>query len=171
VEQTSKLKEGHPLSIDTDISAMIDENNAKRVENWVNEAVENGATVLHGGNRRGTYFEPTIITNTKREMKVCAMEVFGPVVTIEKYKTFEEAVDLINDSEFGLQAGVFSDSTKEINYAFEHLEVGGVVSNDVPTFRVDHMPYGGVKNSGFGREGGKYAILEMMEPKLLVKEK
>ncbi len=171
IEQTSQLKEGHPLSMDTDISAMIDENNAIRVENWVNEAVANGAKILHGSKRRGAYYEPTVITNTQKDMKVCALEIFGPVVTIEKYTTFEAAVDLINDSEFGLQAGVFTDSIKELNYAFEHLEVGGVVSNDVPTFRVDHMPYGGVKNSGFGREGVKYTIMEMMEPKLLVKEK
>ena len=168
---TSKLKEGDPSSMDTDISSMIDENNAIRVETWVNEAVEAGAKILHGGKRRGTFYEPTIMTDTSKEMKVCSLEIFGPVVSIERYKTFEEAVDLLNDSDYGLQAGIFTDNIKEINYAFEHLEVGGVINNDVPTFRVDHMPYGGVKNSGFGREGVKYAIMEMMEPKLLVKEK
>ena len=168
---TSKLKEGAPESLDTDISSMIDENNAKRVENWVNEAVLAGATVLHGGNRRGTFFEPTIMTNTTVDMKVCFLEIFGPVVSIERFSTFKEAINLLNDSQYGLQAGVFTDNVKEVNYAFEHLEVGGVINNDVPTFRVDHMPYGGVKNSGFGREGVKYAMMEMMEPKLLVKEK
>ncbi|MBN2669724.1 MAG: aldehyde dehydrogenase family protein [Bacteroidales bacterium] len=167
---TAELKAGDPLDESTDISSMIDESNALRVENWVNEAVMSGAKVLFGGKRNGTYFEPTIMTDTTKEMKVCALEIFGPVVSIEKFKTFEEAVALINDSDYGLQAGVFSNNIKEINYAFQHLEVGGVVSNDVPTFRVDHMPYGGVKNSGFGREGVKYAILEMMEPKLLVKD-
>ena len=168
---TSKIKEGDPTSIDTEFSSMIDEANAMRVESWVNEAVEAGAKVLHGGHRKGTFYEPTIMTGTTKEMKVCALEIFGPVVSIEKFSTFEEAIDLLNDSDYGLQAGVFSNNIKEINYAFEHLEVGGVISNDVPTFRVDHMPYGGVKNSGFGREGVKYAIIEMMEPKLLVKEK
>ena len=168
---TANLKEGDPSSMDTDISSMIDENNAIRVETWVNEAVESGAKILHGGHRRGTFYEPTIMTGTTKEMKVCSLEIFGPVVSIEKYKTFEEAIELLNDSDYGLQAGIFTDNIKEVNYAFEHLEVGGVISNDVPTFRVDHMPYGGVKNSGFGREGVKYAIMEMMEPKLLVKEK
>ena len=168
---TSQLKEGDPASLDTDISSMIDEENAKRVESWVNEAVNAGATILHGGKRTGTFFEPTIMTDTTNEMKVCFLEIFGPVVSIEKFSTFEEAIHLLNDSQYGLQAGIFSNNIKEINYAFEHLEVGGVINNDVPTFRVDHMPYGGVKNSGFGREGVKYAIMEMMEPKLLVKEK
>ena len=169
-EQTAVLKAGDPTSIDTDISAMIDENNALRVENWVNDAVKAGAKVLHGGKRKGTYFEPTIMTDTKPEMKVCALEIFGPVVSIEKFKTFEEAIDLINDSQYGLQAGVFTNNVKEINYAFNNLHVGGIINNDIPTFRVDHMPYGGVKNSGFGREGVRYAIMEMMEPRLLVKE-
>jgi len=169
-KQTAALKAGDPTSIDTDISAMIDENNALRVENWVNDAVKAGAKVLHGGKRKGTYFEPTIMTDTKPEMKVCALEIFGPVVSIEKFKTFEEAIDLLNDSQYGLQAGIFTNNVKEINYAFNNLEVGGIINNDIPTFRVDHMPYGGVKNSGFGREGIRYAIMEMMEPRLLVKE-
>ncbi len=170
-ELTSKLKAGNPLEAETDISSMIDETNAIRVESWVNEAVDAGAKVLFGGHRKGTYYEPTIMTNTTKEMKVCALEIFGPVVSIEKYSTFEEAIAYLNDSQYGLQAGVFSKHIDEINYAFEHLEVGGVVSNDVPTFRVDHMPYGGIKNSGFGREGIRYAMMEMLEPKLLVKEK
>ena len=97
------------------------------------------------------------------------MEIFGPVVTIEKFSDFNEAVKLVNDSEYGLQAGVFTNAIDEMNYAFNELEVGGVMINEVPTFRVDQMPYGGVKNSGFGREGVKFAIVEMMEPKLLVK--
>jgi acyl-CoA reductase-like NAD-dependent aldehyde dehydrogenase len=97
------------------------------------------------------------------------MEVFGPVVTIEPYESFQDAVASVNDSTFGLQAGVFTNAIDEMNYAFHHLEVGGVIINDVPTFRVDHMPYGGVKDSGSGREGVKYAMQEMMEPRLLVK--
>ena len=169
IEGTKQLKFGAPDDPLTDVSVMIDEENAIRVEEWVKEAENNGAKVLFGGNRKGTYFEPTIITNTKREMKVCALEVFGPVVTVEKFSDFSEAVKAVNDSEYGLQAGVFTNRINEMNRAYNELEVGGVIINDVPTFRVDHMPYGGVKNSGFGREGVKYSIFEMLEPKLLVK--
>ena len=148
---------------------MIDEWNAIRVEEWVNEAVIDGAIILHGGKRDNSFYEPTILTNTKKTMKVNCCEVFGPVVTIEKYSDFESVVSQINESEFGLQAGVFTDRLSEMNYAFEKLETGGVIINDVPTFRVDHMPYGGIKNSGIGREGIKYAIFDMLEPKILVK--
>lgn len=169
VEDTKKLKFGAPEDPNTDVSVMIDEENAIRVESWVNEAVEDGAEILLGGKRKGTYFEPTVITSTKKEMKVCALEVFGPVVTIEKFTNFSEAIKNINDSDYGLQAGVFTNQINEMNEALNELEVGGIIINDVPTFRVDHMPYGGVKNSGFGREGIKYSIFEMLEPKLLVK--
>ena len=169
IEATKKLNFGAPDDEATDISAMIDEENAIRVEEWVNEAKDDGAQVLFGGNRNGAYYEPTIITNTKHQMKVCALEVFGPVVTIEKFSNYSEAVSFINNSEYGLQAGVFTNNIKEMNQAFNEIEVGGVIINDIPTFRVDHMPYGGIKNSGFGREGVKYSIFEMMEPKLMVK--
>ncbi|HBF87118.1 MAG TPA: aldehyde dehydrogenase [Bacteroidales bacterium] len=171
IEQTRKLKSGSPTDKDTDFTSMIDEENAIRVENWINEAIELGAILLHGGKRKGTYVEPTILTNTKHEMKVCSLEIFGPVVIIEKYNDFKSIIEIINNSEFGLQAGIFTDSIDEMNYGYENIEAGGVIINDIPTFRVDHMPYGGIKNSGFGREGVKYAILEMMEPKLLVKNK
>jgi len=169
ISETQMLTFGAPDNETTDISVMIDEDNARRVEDWVNEAVSEGAKILYGGKRKGAFFEPTIITNTKPEMKVCALEVFGPVVTVEKFSDFSQAVDMINDSEYGLQAGVFTNSIIEMNHSFNELEVGGVIINDIPTFRVDHMPYGGIKNSGFGREGVKYAIQEMMEPRLLVK--
>lgn len=169
IQGTEKLNFGAPEEINTDISAMIDEENAIRVEEWVNEAKQDGAKILFGGNRKGTYFEPTIITDTKKQMKVCALEVFGPVVTIEKYSDYSEAISDINSSEYGLQAGVFTNNIKEMNQAFNEIEVGGVIINDVPTFRVDHMPYGGIKNSGFGREGVKYSIFEMLEPKLMIK--
>ncbi|MFO7842489.1 MAG: aldehyde dehydrogenase family protein [Bacteroidales bacterium] len=169
ISQTQKLIFGAPDDETTDISVMIDEDNARRVEDWVNEAVSDGAKILYGGKRKGSFFEPTIITNTKREMKVCALEVFGPVVTVEKFSDFSQAVGMINDSEYGLQAGVFTNNIPEMNQSFNEIEAGGVIINDVPTFRVDHMPYGGIKNSGFGREGVKYAIQEMMEPRLLVK--
>ncbi len=163
------LKVGDPLSAETDVSVMIDQANADRVEEWVEEAVKDGARVLAGGNKKDTYFEPTLLTATHNDMKVCSLEVFGPVVTLEKYQSFSQALEYINDSRYGLQAGVFTNSIKEMNQAFYKLDVGSVIINDVPTFRVDHMPYGGVKDSGLGREGLKYTIMEMMEPKLLVK--
>lgn len=167
----NSLRVGDPLDSNTDISAMIDEANAIRVDVWVNEAVNDGASVLTGGVRAGSYYPPTVLSKTKKEMKVCAMEVFGPVVTLEPYSTIEEAVAFVNEGRFGLQAGIFTNRLSEMNFAFEQLEVGGVIINDVPTFRVDHMPYGGVKDSGLGREGVKYAILDMMEPKILVKNR
>jgi acyl-CoA reductase-like NAD-dependent aldehyde dehydrogenase len=169
VEASKKLKQGNPIENTTDISSMIDEENAVRVESWIKDAVAKGAKVLLGGKRTDSYVEPTILTNTTPDMNVCAEEVFGPVVVIEKYKTIEQAIAMVNDSKFGLQAGIFSDSASEINLAFNELEVGGVIVNDVPTFRTDHMPYGGIKDSGLGREGVKYAIMDMLEPKLLVK--
>ncbi|NVO10216.1 MAG: aldehyde dehydrogenase family protein [Bacteroidales bacterium] len=169
VEITSLLKQGDPLDSDTDISSMIDEENAIRVEAWINEAIKDGAKLVYGGKRNGSLVEPTIITNTKKEMKICSLEVFGPVVVIEPYTDFQNATDEINNTEFGLQAGVFTNSINEQNYAFNELKVGGVIINDVPTFRVDHMPYGGIKDSGFGREGVKYAIYDMLEPKLLIR--
>jgi len=169
IEKVKLLKIGNPLENDTDVSVMVDEENSIRVEHWVNEATAAGAKILCGGTRKGNLYMPTVITNSKPEMKVCSNEIFGPVVIIEQYDEFNKAIEEINNSEYGLQAGIFTDKISEMNCAFENLEVGGVIINDVPTFRVDHMPYGGIKNSGFGREGIKYAILEMMEPRLMVK--
>ena len=169
ITKVKNLKLGNPLDDETEISAMIDEANAIRVENWVNEAVEDGAKVLCGGKRKGTYYEPTVLSETKPKMKVCALEVFGPVVTLEPFSDFKAVIDEVNDSEFGLQAGVFTKLIDEMDYAFENLEVGGVMINDAPIFRVDHMPYGGIKDSGLGREGLKYAIQEMMEARILVR--
>jgi acyl-CoA reductase-like NAD-dependent aldehyde dehydrogenase len=169
VDKVKRLKTGDPLEAETDVSVMIDEENAVRVENWVHEAVSAGAKVLCGGWRTGGLYEPTVITQTKPDMKVCSCEIFGPVVTVESFSEFGQAVSEVNNSQYGLQAGVFTNAIGEMNYAFDKLKVGGVIINDVPTFRVDHMPYGGIKNSGYGREGVKYSIQEMMEPKLLVK--
>lgn len=169
--EVSRLKVGNPLAPETDISVMIDKDNADRVEEWVNEAVNDGAKVLSGGKKKDAFFEPTLLTSTHSDMKVCSLEVFGPVVTLEKYRSFEKALEYINDSRYGLQAGIFTNDLSEMDRAFSELDVGGVIINDVPTFRVDHMPYGGVKDSGLGREGLKYAIAELMEPKLLVKNK
>jgi len=168
IEGVKKLKYGDPENITTDISVMIDEENAKRVEDWVNESVKKGAKNLIGGKRNGVYYEPTVLTNTNNNMKVCSEEIFGPVVTVEKFSSFEQAVQMINDTSFGLQAGVFTNNINESHYAFNNIQVGGLMINDAPTLRLDHMPYGGIKNSGLGREGVKYAIQEMMEPRILI---
>ncbi len=165
-----QLKAGLPQEFTTDISAMIDEENAIRVEEWVKSAVKDGAELLCGGKRTGSFYEPTIVTNTHRDMMISCREVFGPVVVLEQFESFTDAVDKVNDSVYGLQAGVFTNQVDEMNYAFENLHVGGVIHNDVSLFRVDHMPYGGIKESGMGREGVKYAIMDMMEAKILVKE-
>jgi len=167
-ERTKNLKYGNPLDAETDVSVMIDEDNAIRVETWINEAVAEGAKIIYGGKRTGSYVEPTILTNTTTKMKINAEEAFGPIVCIEKYNSIEEAVHLINDTKFGLQCGVFTNLLSEVDYCFNNIETGGVIINDVPTFRVDQMPYGGIKDSGLGREGVKYAMLDMLEPKLLV---
>ncbi len=163
-----KLQLGDPSNDDTQMSVLIDEENAVRIEDWVNEARQGGATIITGGARTGSLYRPTILTGTNNSMKVRSEEVFGPVVIVEKYTTFQEAVDLVNDSKYGLQAGVFTNLYSEMNYAFNRLEVGGVIINDSPSYRSDHMPYGGVKESGFGREGVKYAIQDMLEPRVMV---
>lgn len=167
-EGTEKLKHGDPMLEDTQMSVMIDEENALRIEKWVNEAKQGGASVITGGERKNMLYSPTILTGTSTLMKVRSEEVFGPLVIVEKYKTFEEAVNMVNDSKYGLQAGVFTNLISEMNYAFNHLEVGGVIINDSPSYRSDHMPYGGVKDSGFGREGVKYAIQDMLEARVMV---
>ena len=169
IEKVKQLKTGNPIDPTTDISAMIDEINARRVEEWIKEAADGGANVLWGGKRDGSVVEPTVISKTTSDMKVCDLEVFGPVVIIEPYRNFEDAIDMINAGRYGLQAGVFTNNISEMNMAFNRLETGSVIINDVPTFRVDHMPYGGIKDSGLGREGVRYAIGEMMEPKILIK--
>ena len=167
---TKKLVIGDPINKDTQLSVMIDEENAKRTEAWVNEALTYGAKLLSGGKRSGNFYDATILTNTRPEMKVRAEEVFGPVICIEPYDgNIEDAVNKINDTRFGLQCGLFSDSVNELDYVFANAEVGGVIHNDAPTLRFDQMPYGGIKDSGLGREGVRYAILDMLESKVLVK--
>ena len=168
VEGVKALKLGDPLSEETDVGPMIDEPSAIQTENWVQEAISQGAKILTGGNRNGTLYEPTVMVNVPRDAKVSCQEVFAPVVVLDSYKTFEEALDKVNDSIFGLQAGVFTKDIEKAFKAFNEIDVGGVIINDVPTFRVDHMPYGGVKDSGFGREGVKYALEEMTELKIMV---
>lgn len=170
-QETLKLNTGNPLSEKTDVSHMIDEDNAIRVEQWINEAIHSGAKLICGGKRKGAYIEPTLLTGTNANMKVNSEEVFGPVVCIESYEgNISNAIEKINDTRFGLQCGVFTDSIQELNQCFNEIETGGIIHNDVPTLRFDHMPYGGIKDSGLGREGVRYAMMDMLEPKILVKE-
>lgn len=166
--RVTALKAGDPSEEATVIGPLIDEGAARRVESWVAEAVAQGATVLTGGTRSGSLVEATVLADVAPDMKVSCREVFGPVVTLSKYKRFEDALEALNDSEFGLQAGVFTRDVDRIFRAYRDLDVGAVLANEIPTFRADHMPYGGVKGSGIGREGVRYAIEDMTELKLLV---
>jgi glyceraldehyde-3-phosphate dehydrogenase (NADP+) len=168
VAQAKSLRRGDPFEEKTQISSMIDEEAAKKTEKWVKEAVENGAKILCGGIREGNFYAPTVLTNTSPEMKVVSEEIFAPVVVVERFSEFEEAVEMANQTKYGLQAGVFTQNFAQMRYAFDNLEYGGVIINDVPTFRVDNMPYGGVKASGWGREGLRYAMQEMTEIRLIV---
>jgi acyl-CoA reductase-like NAD-dependent aldehyde dehydrogenase len=167
IERTKKLKTGDPLDESTDIGPLIRASDAERASNWIQEAVSAGAKILLGGGRKGSVLEPTILTNTRAEMKVNCEEVFAPVKTVEPYDDFADALGRINASPYGLQAGLFTNDARLIFRAYDALEVGGLIVGDVPTFRIDHMPYGGVKDSGLGREGLRYAIEEMTEPRLL----
>jgi acyl-CoA reductase-like NAD-dependent aldehyde dehydrogenase len=163
-----KLKVGDPSEESTDVGPMIRLADAERADTWIAEAVAQGAKVVCGGNRSGTLLAPTVLTGTAEGQRVNCKEIFAPVVTVEAYDDFGEAIARVNCSAFGLQAGVFTRDIKRLMLAYEELEVGGIIAGDVPTFRIDHMPYGGVKDSGMGREGIRYAIEEMTEPKLLV---
>jgi acyl-CoA reductase-like NAD-dependent aldehyde dehydrogenase len=163
-----KLKTGDPLDEATDLGPLIRESDAVRASDWVQEAVRGGARLLCGGERHGPVLEPTVLTGTRPEMKVNCQEIFAPVVTVEPYDDFNQALKQVNNSPYGLQAGLFTRDAKLIFNAYEELEVGGLIAGDVPAFRIDHMPYGGIKDSGLGREGLRYAIDEMTEPKLLV---
>lgn len=168
LEASKKVQSGDPMDSSVTIGPMINEGEAKRIETWVQEARDHGAKILLGGKREGAYFEATVMENVRPEDRVSCHEVFAPLAVLFSYRNFEEAIERVNDSDFGLQAGVFTDSMERIMFAWENLDVGGVVVNDPPTFRMDPMPYGGVKASGMGREGLRYAMEEMTEPKLLV---
>jgi len=167
-QEVSQLKSGDPLDETVTFGPMIDNGNAERIESWIQEAVDGGAQLITGGKRIGAFFEPTVLTRVGPETKIVCEEAFRPVLVVEPYSYFYKAIETINRSDFGLQAGVFTNQLDKAMRAFNQLEVGGVVLNDVSTFRVDNMPYGGVKDSGFGREGLKYSIEEMTEIKLLV---
>lgn len=168
LEGVSKLSVGDPLDEKTEVGPMISEEEAIRVENWVQEAASSGARILTGGRREGAIFQPTILGDVRPDMKVSCKEVFAPLVVVAKYGDIRDAIAWVDNSVYGLQAGIFTKDIASIFTAFEEIEVGGLIANDVPTFRVDHMPYGGVKNSGVGREGPRYAVEDMTEMRLLV---
>ncbi len=162
------LKVGDPLDPTTDLGPMVDEPNAERVQRWVNEAVSMGGTLLAGGSANGAYFEPTVLADVPNKAQVCSNEAFAPLVVLSTFSDFGSAIEQVNDSDFGLQTGVFTNDLGHAWQAFEELEVGGVVMNDISSYRVDHMPYGGVKDSGLGREGLRWSIEDMTELKIMV---
>jgi len=169
VARAERLKSGDPLDPDTELGPMVEHGEVDRVEAWVREAVAQGARVLTGGRRIDpSIYAPTVLADAPETARVCADEVFAPVVVLARFAGFEEALAALNRSIFGLQAGVFTRDLGRALEAFDTIEAGGVLINDVPTWRIDHMPYGGVKDSGLGREGPRYTIEEMTEPKLLV---
>jgi glyceraldehyde-3-phosphate dehydrogenase (NADP+) len=168
IEASAALRQGDPADPATDIGPMVDEANALRTQAWVDEAVAAGGDLLLGGKATGTFFPPTVLTNVPLSARVCSGEAFAPLVVAFKFTDIAEALRQVNDSVFGLQAGIFTAELASAWMAFNELEVGGVVVNDIPTYRVDHMPYGGVKDSGLGREGLRWAIEDMTELRLLV---
>lgn len=168
VTEAKKIKFGNPFEDDTIVGPMITEQEAKRAEKWIEEAKKAGAKILTGGGRNGAVLEPAIIEDASNDLNVKCSEVFAPVMTIERFSGFEDAVSEINNSRFGLQAGVFTNDMKKILYAYNNIHTGGVVINEVSAYRMDSMPYGGTKDSGNAREGIAYAIKEMTEEKILV---
>jgi len=165
IQKSTQLKKGSPQEEDTFLGPLITEADAKRVENWVNSS---GGTVLTGGKRDGCFYDATILENVSKKSELNCKEVFGPVCFLEKFQDFKQACEAVNDSAFGLQAGVFTDNIHKAFYAFDALHVGGVVINDIPSARVDAQPYGGVKDSGVGREGLRYAIEDFSELKIML---
>jgi len=168
VAGVQKLVVGHPLDESAHLSALINPGEAQRISAWFAEARAAGATFLTGGDIHAGIVQPTVITHAGATLNVNCREVFAPVVTVQPYTDFADAIAAVNNSDFGLQAAVFTRDIGRIYAAYDQLEVGGVIINDMPTWRLDPMPYGGVKHSGTGREGVRYAIEEMTEPKLMV---
>jgi acyl-CoA reductase-like NAD-dependent aldehyde dehydrogenase len=168
VAAAKALKMGDPKHEDTFIGPMISEGEAKRLHGWIEKAAAAGAKVLCGGKRQGAMLEATILENVPATAEINCEEAFGPAVVLSKYTDFDQALHEINNSKFGLQAGIFTDDVHKAMKAWDELDVGGVVIGDVPSWRVDNMPYGGVKDSGLGREGVKFAIEDMTEIRLLV---
>jgi acyl-CoA reductase-like NAD-dependent aldehyde dehydrogenase len=168
VERAENLHTGDPLDEKTELSVMINEEAARRAEEWINEAVNAGARLLCGGTRRGALLDATVLTDVHSEMRICSEEVFAPVATIQTFSDFDAALNEANNTRYGLQAGVFTRDMRRAFQSADVLEFGGVLINDAPAFRVDNMPYGGVKLSGTGREGVRYAMEEMTEPRMIV---
>ena len=168
VAKVDGLKVGDPMDEETDVSSLISEKDRDRVHSWIDEAVAGGARVLTGGKVEGSLLWPTILTDVKPDMKVCREEVFGPVVATQTYTDFDEALRLANDTKYGLQAAVFTSDIGKALSAARKLDFGGVLVNEVPTWRADQMPYGGVRDSGNTREGPAYAVREMTETRLIV---
>ncbi len=167
LEGARALRMGHPHDPATEISSLINEAEAARVEEWIREAVEAGARLLTGGERRGAVMRPAVLAHVPPHVRLSCREAFGPVVGINLYDTLDQAIELVNRSDYGLQAGIYTRDLSKAFAAARRLEVGGVMINEIPQYRVDHMPYGGIKLSGMGREGPKYAVEEMTECKLI----
>jgi acyl-CoA reductase-like NAD-dependent aldehyde dehydrogenase len=168
VEAVKALVAGDPRQESTFLGPMISEGEARRLHGWIEDAKARGATVLCGGGRTGAMLEATVVEGCPREAPLYREEAFGPVALLSRFETMDEAFAEVNDSAFGLQVGLFTNDLQAAMRAWDELEVGGVLVNEVPSFRVDNMPYGGVKDSGLGREGIRYAIEDMTEPRLLV---
>jgi acyl-CoA reductase-like NAD-dependent aldehyde dehydrogenase len=168
VERAAKLVRGNPAEEATEVGPVIRPSDAERIESWVKEAIADGAKLVEGGGRAGSVMEPTILTGTRPGMKVQDEEIFGPVVVVEPYDDFEDALAMVNRSRYGLQTGLYTRDAGRIMTAFRELEVGAVIVGDTPTWRMDTMPYGGIKDSGLGREGIRWTIEEMTEPRMLV---
>ncbi len=171
ITKAESLVTGDPANPATELGPMIDSDSIEKTLEWVYAAINAGATLLTGGKREGSILTPTVLTGTTPDMKVCIDELFAPVVILEPFDDFDRVLDAVNSGPFGLQAGLFTNNMNSILKAYERLEVGGLIAGDIPTFRSDNMPYGGVKSSGFGREGVRFAMEEMCEPKLLVMQK
>lgn len=167
VQRVEALSVGDPLDASVDVGPVIDSGNAERIESWLQEAVEAGAEVLTGGERENSVWRPTVLAGVDERLRVACEEVFAPLVVVNRFADVDEAISLAATTPFGLQGGIFTYDMRVVERAFDRIEVGGLVVNDVSTFRIDHMPYGGVKASGTGREGLRYAIEEMTEMKLL----
>ena len=168
VAATQQLVAGDPKQEHTFIGPMISESEAERLENWIKSAIDAGGQLLCGGQRQGAMLEATLLEQVPTEEPICASEAFGPVAVLSRFSSFDEALREVNNSEFGLQAGIFTRDLYKMQKAWDELEVGGVVIGDVPSWRVDNMPYGGVKDSGLGREGIRFAMEDMTEIRNLV---
>lgn len=167
VAETKKLRVGDPMNRDTDVSAMIHPDEVERIKSWIEEAKAKGAVVAAGAEFTERTLSPTVMTNVTADMKIVCEETFAPIVSIVPYETLDEAVALANDTELGLNVGIYTNVLTDAMRAADELEAGAVIINDIPTFRVDHMPYGGVKMSGYGKEGIKYALEEMTHLKFI----